>query len=46
MNSDGTQQWQGAAKGGAGMQYYIVAEGNRLAVTSPARASHEFYTVE
>lgn len=29
-----------------GMQYYIIAEGDRLAVCSPARASYEFYEVK
>ncbi len=29
-----------------GMQYYIVAEGDRLATCSPQRASHEFYEVK
>jgi hypothetical protein len=29
-----------------GTQYYVIAEGDRLAVCSPARASHEFYTVK
>ncbi|MCB0522727.1 MAG: CotH kinase family protein [Lewinellaceae bacterium] len=29
-----------------GTQYYVIAEGDRLAVCSPERASHEFYTVK
>ncbi|MDX1943481.1 MAG: CotH kinase family protein [Saprospiraceae bacterium] len=29
-----------------GLQYYIVAEGERVAKLSPERASHEFYSVD
>lgn len=29
-----------------GLQYYIIAEGDRLAVCSPERASYEFYEVK
>ena len=43
-SSDGT--WGLTLDGEKGFQYYLVAEGDRLAVSSPERASYAFYEVK
>ena len=45
MNDDGTGEWRSSAKGTVGMQYYFIAEGDRLAVCSPSAASYKPYVV-
>ncbi len=46
MDNDGTGKWRASAVGMPGMQYYFVAEGNRLAVCDPPRASYVFHEVK
>ncbi len=46
MHDDGTGKWRASAEGMPGMQYYFIAEGNRLAVCDPPRASYVFHEVE
>lgn len=42
--SDG--RWAVSLDKKSGLQYYVIAEGDRLAVTSPERASHEYFEVK
>jgi len=44
MKGDGI--WGATIENKAGIQYYIIAEGERLAMLSPKRASFEFYEVK
>lgn len=46
MTTDGSGSWTCDVTGQTGMQYYIVAEGDRLAICHPARNFYEYYTVE
>ncbi|MEO1261214.1 MAG: CotH kinase family protein [Bacteroidota bacterium] len=46
MDNDGTGTWRGSATGSEGLEYYFIAEGNRLAICDPANASYKPYVVE
>ena len=46
MTSAGEGNWEVGVVGQKGMQYYVVAEGDRLAVCHPARNFYEYYTVD
>ncbi len=46
MNSDGTSEWRASTKGAPGMEYYFIAEGNRLAVCDPPQSAYKPYTVK
>ena len=46
MTNDGTGEWRASVKGKSGMQYYFVAEGNRLATCLPATAAYQPLRVE
>jgi len=46
MTPSGNGNWSVAVTGQKGMQYYIVAEGDRLATCHPARNFYEHFTVD
>ncbi len=48
MANDGSQPelWSLNIEAEKGSQYYLIAEGDRLAVCSPERASYEFYEIK
>ena len=46
MDNDGSGTWRGAVDGTAGMEYYFIAEGSRLAVCDPVNASYKPYVLE
>jgi len=43
---EGDAIWGATIEKKSGIQYYIIAEGQRLAMLSPERASFEFYEVK
>jgi hypothetical protein len=45
MDNDGTGTWRSSVDGGDQLQYYFIAEGNRLATCSPSNASYKPYMV-
>lgn len=45
MSDDGTGEWRGSAEGSSNMEYYFIAEGNRLATCNPPNASYKPYKV-
>ena len=45
MTNDGSGTWRSSAEGASNMQYYFIAEGNRLAVCDPPNASYKPYVV-
>lgn len=46
MFDDGTGEWRASVEGGVGLEYYFIAEGNRLAVCEPENASYKPLKVE
>lgn len=45
MNNDGSGLWRAATEGSSTMQYYFIAEGNRLATCNPSSASYKPFQV-
>ena len=45
MSDDGTGLWRASSKGSPGLQYYFIAEGDRLAACDPPNASYKPYKV-
>lgn len=46
MSDDGTGEWRASADGSPGMEYYFIAEGNRLAVCDPPQSSYKPHVVK
>ncbi len=46
MNDDGTGEWRASVEGNPGMEYYFIAEGNRLAVCEPSNSSYKPYVLK